>query len=111
MSFPPIFNTWIDRAVNLSMLWTGSLLTGSGLALKYRVGYDAPRGASVWGMDGERWAQLHWVLALVMLGLLLLHLIRHANWIWNALASRLSPIMGLILLIALLLVFFPLLSP
>lgn len=104
------WRVWIDRTVNLAMLWTGSLLAGSGLALKYRVGYDAPRGATVWGLDGEAWGRLHWTLGLIVLALLSLHLIRHRRWLWSVLVSRVSPALLLVLLVALLLMLLPLLS-
>ena len=66
MNQPPDWRVWMDRAVNLAMLWSGALLAGSGLAMKYRVGYASPRGATVWGMDGESWGRLHWILSLVV---------------------------------------------
>ena len=91
---------WTDRVVNLAMLWTGSLLAGSGFALNYRVGYDAPRGATVWGMDGESWGSLHWTLGLIVLALLTLHLIRHRRWLWAVLVSRMNLRLALVLLVA-----------
>lgn len=104
------WRVWIDRTVNLAMLWAGSLLAGSGLALKYRVGYDAPRGAKVWGLDGEAWGRLHWTLALIVLGLLSVHLMRHRRWLWTVLVSRVTPGIVLVLLVALLLLLLPLVS-
>ena len=104
---PP--RVWLDRAVNLSLLWSGSLLAGSGLAMKYRVGYSAPRGATVWGMTGEDWGRLHWVLSLVVLGLLSLHLFRHRAWLWSVLVSRATVGAILVLVVAALLMFLPLL--
>ncbi len=106
---PP--RVWLDRAVNLGLLWTGSLLAGSGLALKYRVGYAAPRGATVWGLDGEGWAGLHWVLSLVVLGLLALHLFRHRRWLWGVLVARFSPGLLAVVLIGALLAGAPVLWP
>lgn len=99
---------WLDRTVNLSLLWSGSLLAGSGLAMKYRVGYSAPRGATAWGMDGEGWGRLHWVLSLVVLGLLSLHLFRHRAWLWSVLVSRATVGMILVVAVAILLIFLPL---
>ena len=104
------WRVWIDRTVNLAMLWSGSLLAGSGLALKYRVGYDAPRGATVWGLDGEAWGRLHWTLGLIVLALLSLHLIRHRRWLWSVLVSRVTPGLVFVLAIALLLSLLPLVS-
>jgi hypothetical protein len=108
---PPLsWRVWADRAVNLAMLWSGALLAGSGLAMKYRVGYDSPRGATVWGMDGEGWGRLHWVLSLVVLSLLALHLFRHRRWLWSVLVSRATFGMALILLVALLLGLLPVIA-
>lgn len=101
---------WLDRVVNLSLVWSGSLLAGSGLAMKYRVGYSSPRGATVWGLDGEGWGRLHWVLSLVVLGLLSLHLFRHRAWLWSVLVSRAAFGMALMLLVALLLLLLPVIA-
>ena len=107
MKLPPSWRPWVDRTVNLSLLWSGSLLAGSGLAMKYRVGYHAPRGATAWGMDGAAWSQLHWVLSLVVVGLLALHLFRHRRWLWSVLVSRATAGMALVVLVALLLILLP----
>jgi len=102
---------WLDRAVNLALLWSGSLLTGSGLAMKYRVGYEAPRGARVWGMDGEDWGRLHWILSLVILALIACHLFRHWRWLWGVLTGRMSVLVAGIVLVCALLILAPLLGP
>jgi hypothetical protein len=110
MNQPPDWRVWMDRAVNLAMLWSGALLAGSGLAMKYRVGYASPRGATVWGMDGESWGRLHWILSLVVLSLLALHLFRHRRWLWSVLVSRATFGMALMLLVALLLLLLPVIA-
>ncbi len=107
----PLVRPWIDRAVNLSLIWTGSLLAGSGLVLKYRVGYTAPRRATVWGLDGEGWGSLHWILSLIMLSLLALHLTRHRRWLWVMLCSKANPVVLFVAILALALLFAPVLSP
>lgn len=107
---PARHRVWIDRAVNLALLWSGSLLAGSGLVLEYRVGYEAPRGTRVWGMDGHAWASLHWTLGLVVVAGLGLHLFRHRRWLWTVLVSRLRPALILVLLVALALLLAPLLT-
>lgn len=110
MKSPPAWRVWTDRAVNLTLLWSGSLLVGSGLAMKYRVGYDSPRGATAWGMDGEDWGRLHWTLSLVVLSLLAGHLFRHRIWLWSVLVSRATLGMALVALVALLLVVLPVIA-
>lgn len=101
---------WIDRAVNLAMLWTGALLAGSGLVLEYRLGPDEPRGQTVWGMGWEAWALLHLCLGLSMLALLSLHFWRHRRWFWAVLCRHVRPALLLVVLVALFLLLGPLLS-
>jgi hypothetical protein len=102
---------WVDRAVTLSMLWSGSLLAGSGLVLKFRLGPDQPRGTMIWGMEWQSWALLHLCLGLTMIALLSLHLWRHRRWIWAMLCRQRRLALVVVLLIALMLLLAPLLSP
>ena len=108
---PRTWWTWIDRGTNLAMLWTGALLAGSGLVLKFRLGPDQPRESSLWGMGWQSWALLHLCLGLSMLTLLSLHLWRHRRWFWAVLCRQRSLAFLLVLLIALALLLGPLLSP
>jgi hypothetical protein len=102
---------WVDRAVNLAMLWSGSLLAGSGLALKFRLAPGTVRGSTLWGMTWQSWALLHLCLGLTMLALLSLHLWRHRRWIWSLLCQQRRAALIAVLLIAALLLVLPLLSP
>ncbi len=102
---------WIDRANILALWWTGSLLAGSGLVLEYRVGVESPHRSTVLGMGWEAWALLHWCLGLTMVALVTIHLWRHRRWLWAALCRSRRPAFLIVLLIALLLLFGPLLSP
>lgn len=101
---------WIDRAVNLALLWNGSLLAGSGLVMEYRFDQQ-PRPAAVWGLDWNAWGTLHFTLGLVMLGLISLHLWRHRKWWWGALCQQRSLAVWLVFLIALLLLLLPVFGP
>ncbi len=103
-------NPWIDRAVNLAMLWNGSLLAGSGLVMEFRFG-DTPRPAVVWGLDWNAWATLHYVLGLIMLSLIGLHLWRHRKWWWAALCQQRSLAVWLVFIIALALLLLPVFGP
>jgi NhaP-type Na+/H+ or K+/H+ antiporter len=103
-------NPWIDRAVNLAMLWTGSLLAGSGLLMEFRF-QDTPRPASVWGLDWTAWATLHYLLGYVMICLIGLHLYRHRKWWWGALCRQRSLAVWLVFLIALALLILPIVGP
>jgi len=102
---------WVDRAVNLAMLWSGALLAGSGLALKFRLAPGTVRGSTIWGMNWQSWALLHLCLGLTMLALLSLHLWRHRRWIWSMLCQQRRAALIAVLLIAALLLVLPLLSP
>ncbi len=103
-------NPWIDRAVNLAMLWTGSLLAGSGLLMEFRFN-EKPRPASVWGLDWTAWATLHYLLGYVMISLIGLHLWRHRKWWWGALCRQRSLAVWLVFLIALVLLLLPIFGP
>src|SRR5258707_11149318 len=98
---------WIDRAVNLGMLWSGALLAGSGLVMEYRLGPGQPRGLAVWGMGWQSWALLHLCLGLTMLALLALHLWRHRRWWWAVLCRQRRVALLLVVLIALALLLGP----
>lgn len=105
------WRVWLDRAVNLALLWSAALLVGSGLVLKYRVGYDSPRGARVWGLDGHGWGSLHWTLALAVIALASIHILRHRKWLWAVLCSHRALPFLLLLALALALALAPVLSP
>jgi hypothetical protein len=109
MSSP--LRSWVDRAVNLAMLWSGALLAGSGLTLKFRLGPGTMRGTTIWGMTWQSWALLHLCLGLTMLALLSLHLWRHRRWIWSMLCQQRQAALIIVLLVAALLLVLPLLSP
>jgi len=105
------WRVWFDRAVNLALLWSAALLIGSGLVLKYRVGFTSSRNARVWGLDGHGWGSLHWMLGLTVIGLASLHILRHRKWLWTVLCSRRSIAFLILLFTALVLALAPLLSP
>ncbi len=102
---------WLDRAVNLALLWSGALLAGSGLVLKFRLYPGSARGASIWGMPWQSWALLHFLLGLTMLALLSLHLWRHRRWIWSLLCRQRLAALVAVLLVAAALLLLPVLSP
>ena len=106
----PGLQQWIDRGINLAMLWGGALLAGSGLVMEYRLGPDQPRGLTVWGMGWQGWALLHLCLGLTMLALLALHLWRHRRWWWAVLCDRRRWALIAVTLVALALLLGPLLS-
>ncbi|MBA3938121.1 MAG: DUF4405 domain-containing protein [Planctomycetes bacterium] len=101
---------WLDRGINLGMLWGGSLLAGSGLVMEYRLGPDQPRGLTVWGLGWQGWALLHLCLGLTMLALLSLHLWRHRRWWWAVLCDRRRWALLAVAVVALALLLGPLVS-
>ena len=106
----PRIGLWIDRAVNLAMLWNGSFLAGSGLVMEYRFN-DKPAPEAVWGMGWTAWATLHYTLGLIMLVLIGLHLWRHRTWWWAALCRQRSLAVWLVFLVALALLLIPVFGP
>lgn len=62
------------------------LLTGSGFLLEYLLpsgsgGQGNKPGVTVWGMTRHEWGSVHYWIALVMLGLMAVHLVLHWRWI------------------------------
>ncbi len=109
MSTP--FRLWFDRGVNLAMLWTGSALAGSGLVMEFRFEPGPGRPLTVWGLDWNAWATLHYTLGLIMLGLITIHVWRHRTWWKNVLCRQRSIALILVFIVALCLLLVPMFGP
>ncbi len=105
------FRIWFDRAVNLTMLWTGAALAGSGLVMEFRFEPGPNKPVSVWGLDWSDWATLHYTFGLTMLALITIHLWRHRAWWKGVLCQKRSLYVWLVFIVALCLLLIPMLGP
>lgn len=64
---------------NILLYLSGCLLIGTGLLLELRLD---EHGSAVAGIDREDWSEFHFIVALIFVGLILLHVI--LNWAWIA---------------------------
>lgn len=64
---------------NILLYLSGCLLIGTGLLLELRLD---EHGTAVAGVDREGWGEFHFIIALIFVGLILLHVIQ--NWAWIA---------------------------
>ena len=58
-----------------------ALLVATGLLLKYRLPPGSGAWRMIWDLDRHGWGDVHFVIALVFLGLLTVHLWLHWKWI------------------------------
>src|SRR5690554_5905022 len=63
-----------------------SFLASSGLLIKF-----FPRqGVTIWGMNRHTWNEVHFWLALIFVGIILVHLAQHWKWIVSVVRGRLE---------------------
>lgn len=78
----PGMRTAVLRTVNLLLFWGFCAVLGSGLALQFRL----PRGrghhgVELWGWDRHEWREIHFVLSMILLGLVGVHVLLHWKWL------------------------------
>jgi hypothetical protein len=69
-----IMNLWIDVIISINFM--AVIFTG---VLIHRFPYEL-KGGTILGFPRYEWGDLHWVLALFLIFLILLHLVFHWNW-------------------------------
>lgn len=82
--------TAVNRVLDF-LLWISFCLmaaTGALLAFRLPPGSRGGGGLSVWGWTRHDWGDLHTWNSYVFLGLILLHLILHARWLWSVAGGR-----------------------
>ena len=72
---------WL-RIVNAALYLAACALVATGLALEWKIEIE-DEGRTLLGMTGEDWGEVHFILALVVMGLVVLHLALHWAWIRN----------------------------
>jgi thiosulfate reductase cytochrome b subunit len=99
------YRNTIKRILNLVMLWSGSLVVGTGLFLEYRM---PGRGAKSLGLTRREWSDVHFYVSLLVIFLVIVHLLLNWDWIKNvgAHAKNWRVIAGLLVALALIGGFF-----
>ena len=78
MRDPNRWKRWLD--LTLYLLLVGLCVTGAIMKWKLPPGSRGGHGLSLWGWDRHQWGELHFILALILVALLVLHLF--LNWRW-----------------------------
>jgi len=72
-------------AVMLALACTGLIM-----AFVLPPGTGGAGGLSLWGMGRHDWGDVHFVLALVLIGLILVHVLLHWSWVYCSIRRLLS---------------------
>ncbi len=73
----PTLNFLIDTLAFVAF----AFLTTTGILTRYLLPPGSGRWATLWGLNRHEWGDLHFWVAVVLLGVLALHLILHWKWI------------------------------
>lgn len=74
---------WL-RLINAALYLSACALVATGLALEWKIEIE-DEGRTLLGLGGEDWGEIHFFLALVVIGVALVHLALHWAWIKNLL--------------------------
>lgn len=74
---------WL-RIVNAVLYLAACSLVATGLALEWKIEIE-DEGRTLLGMTGEDWGGVHFILALVVMGMAAIHIGLHWAWIKNLL--------------------------
>ena len=56
-------------------------LTATGVLLRYMLPAGSGHFSALWGMDRHAWGRVHFWIAVVLMGVLALHLVLHWRWV------------------------------
>ncbi len=73
----PTLNFLIDSVAFVAF----SFLTTTGILTRYLLPPGSGRWATLWGLNRHQWGDLHFWVAVVLLGVLAIHLVLHWRWI------------------------------
>ena len=73
----PIVNFVVDAVAFAAFVF----LTATGLLLRYVLPPGSGHFGALWGMDRHRWGQVHFWMAVVLIGVVALHLVLHWRWV------------------------------
>jgi len=82
--------TQINRLLNLVLYLTCCAGAGTGLVLAFRLPPRSRGGdrLELLGLDRHQWGDIHFALALIVIGLTVVHLALHRKWLIKVAASR-----------------------
>lgn len=77
---------WWNRIVDFLLWITICLMLATGFVIRYRLppGSRGGHGLSAWGMGRHDWGDLHAWLGYGVIGLVILHLALHWDWLMRA---------------------------
>lgn len=78
-----MFGQRFNLVLDTGMFLLAVVLLGTGLLMAW-VLPPGSRGATAWGLTRHEWGDVHLVVALVLTGLVLVHLATHWAWVCNA---------------------------
>jgi hypothetical protein len=64
------------------------LLAATGILMRYVLPPGSGHFSTVWGMDRHEWGQIHFWIAVILTGVLTLHLLLHWSWIVGMIRGR-----------------------
>lgn len=73
----PTLNFLIDTVAFVAF----AFLTTTGILTRYLLPPGSGRWATLWGLNRHQWGDLHFWVAVVLLGVLAIHLVLHWRWI------------------------------
>jgi hypothetical protein len=97
--------TWL-RLINSVLYLSACSLLATGLALELKLEH----GATLFGFDRDDWGEVHFTIALVTAGLVVIHLGMHWAWI-KSVCSRLPAAAIAVLAVGALIIAVPMVMP
>ena len=83
--------TNINKGINFAMYCAGLLVTGTGLALAWKLPHGSQgRGTTLLGLSRHEWGDVHLWAGVFLAAAIVVHLVLHWRWIWQV-ASRRVP--------------------
>ncbi|HIJ72597.1 MAG TPA: DUF4405 domain-containing protein [Candidatus Hydrogenedentes bacterium] len=73
----PVTNFVVDAVALAALMF----LAATGILLRYVLPPGSGHFSALWGMDRHEWGQIHFWIAVVLVGLLALHLVLHCRWV------------------------------
>jgi hypothetical protein len=74
--------TMLNLIIDILALLTGGAVVGTGLLLAYRLPHGrSNHGLTVLGWERGAWGDLHLILSYVVIGLVIVHLLLHLDWL------------------------------
>ena len=86
--------TTVNYLVDVVAFVSFALLAATGLVERYMLPPGTGRFQALWGMDRHQWGEIHFWIAMVLMGTLAVHLFLHWKWIVCVTGGRPSEASG-----------------